>query len=245
MKAAMEGELLAGVGGDDRVGNPESLEVGGQGGNPGRAAVIGHHDPLVFHELGKKRGLAPGRSTEVQHQMARGRRQGEGGQNRGKSLGMEETEGILDKRSRVRQACRLEDKVGMFHRCEREPPAFQTKANFRRRRLEGIQPEMGWEGGTEASAEGGKLRDNLPVSREARLRRLGWGLQPAESSLLPSSPSVCRCVFGSHSLCVSSIALTEQNPLEKASLQPPGPTPPMALPGAGGSVSEGSGCGGV
>jgi len=29
VEAAMEGELLAGVAGNDRVGNPESLEVGG------------------------------------------------------------------------------------------------------------------------------------------------------------------------------------------------------------------------
>jgi hypothetical protein len=54
VEAAMEGELLAGVTGNDRVCNPESLKVGGQGSNPGRTAVISHHDPSVFHELGKK-----------------------------------------------------------------------------------------------------------------------------------------------------------------------------------------------
>jgi hypothetical protein len=86
---------------------------------------------------------------------------------------MEETQSILDKRSRLGQARRLEDKVRLLHPREREAPAFQTKANLRRRRLEGIHPEMRWERGIEASAEGGKIRDNLPVPEEARLRRLG------------------------------------------------------------------------
>jgi hypothetical protein len=64
--------------------------------------------------------------------MVRDRRHGKGRNNRGERLGMEETQSIFDKRPRLRQARRPQDKVRLIHQRQREPPAFETKANLRR-----------------------------------------------------------------------------------------------------------------
>jgi len=76
--------------------------------------------------------------------MVRGRRHGKSRNNRRECLGVEETQSILDKRPRLRQARRPQDEVRLIHLRESEPPAFKTKANLPRRRLEGIHPEMRW-----------------------------------------------------------------------------------------------------
>jgi hypothetical protein len=60
------------------------------------------------------------------------RRHGEGRNNRRECLGMKETQSILDKRPRLSQARRPQHKVRLLHPREREPPAFETKANLRR-----------------------------------------------------------------------------------------------------------------
>ena len=57
---------------------------------------------------------------------------------------MEEAQSILDERPRLRQVRRPQDKVRLIRPRARESPAFETKANLRRRRLKGIHPEMRW-----------------------------------------------------------------------------------------------------
>ena len=89
------------------------------------------------------RSCSPERHTG-KHQKVRDRRHRKGRDNRRECLGMEETQSILDKRPRLRQARRPQDKVRLIHQRDREPPAFETKANLRRRRLKGIHSEIRW-----------------------------------------------------------------------------------------------------